>query len=93
METSSEETVELRRSVRFGRVIIGGAVLGALIATLVTLSFPVMSVDYTMGQAVGFMALVGAALGLAAGAFLALILNWVAAKKSTTAVARRTDVG
>lgn len=91
--TVDEETVQVVRSVRFGRVIIGGAILGAVIATLITLSFPVLSADYTMGQVVGFMALVGAGLGLAAGSVLALILNRSAAKRHGTAVAKRSDVG
>lgn len=89
----AEETVEVVRSVRFGRVIIGGAVLGAVLATLITLSFPVLSTDYTMGQAVGFIALIGAGIGLAVGSALALILARVAAKRHGTAVAKRSDVG
>lgn len=91
--TVVEETVGVVRSVRFGRIIIGTAIVGAVIAALYTLSFPVLSVDYTMGQVVGFMALIGAAIGLALGSVLSLILSRVAAKRQGTAVAKRSDVG
>lgn len=89
----TEEQVEVIRSVRFGRVIVGGAVLGAVIAALVTLSFPVASQDYTMAQIVGFMSLIGAGIGLALGGALSLILARVAAKRHGIAVAKRSDVG
>jgi hypothetical protein len=88
-----EERVEVVRSVRFGRVIIGGAVVGAVIATALTLSFPVASQDYTLGQVTGFMALVGAAIGLALGSVLALILNRAVSNRRGTAVAKHSDVG
>jgi hypothetical protein len=88
-----EERVEVVRSVRFGRVIIGGAIVGAVIATALTLSFPVASQDYTLGQVTGFMALVGATLGLALGSVLALILNRAVSNRRGTAVAKHSDVG
>jgi hypothetical protein len=89
----ADETVGVVRSVRFGRVIIGGSVLGVVIAVIITLSYPVLGSDYTMAQAVGFMALIGAALGLGAGAVFALILARFAAKRHGTALAKRSDVG
>lgn len=88
-----EERVEVVRSVRFGRVIIGTALLGVFVATVLTLSFPVASQDYTLGQVVGFMALIGAAVGLALGSGLALVLNRAVSKKRGTAVAKHSDVG
>lgn len=90
--TVVEQSVQVVRSVRFGRVIISGAVFGAVVAVLLTLAFPVASVDYTLGQAVGFMALIGAGIGLALGAIFALILNRAVANRSGTAVAKRSDV-
>lgn len=91
--TVTEEKVEVIRSVRFGRIIVGGAVLGAAVAALVTLSFPVVSQDYTMGQVVGFMSLIGAGIGLGVGGALSLILARVAARRYGTAVAKHSDVG
>lgn len=88
-----EETVRVERSVRYGRVVVGTAILGALVATFLTLAFPVASKEYTLGQVVGFMALVGAAIGLALGAVLSLILTRVARRQQGTAVAKHSDVG
>lgn len=89
----SEQPVRVQRSVRFGRVIIGTAVLGALVATVLTLLFPVNEAEYTLTQIVGFMALVGGTVGLAVGSILALILNRIAGKQQGTAIAKRSDVG
>lgn len=90
---TAEQKVRIQRSVRFGRVIIGTAVLGALVATFITLLFPVNEAEYTLGQVVGFMALVGAAIGLALGAVFALVLNRIAGKQQGTAIAKHDDVG
>ena len=92
-EEETEQRVTIVRSVRFGRVIIGTAVLGIVIAVLLTLLFPVNEAEYTLAQIVGFMALVGAAIGLAVGSALALFLNWIAGKQHGTAIAKRRDVG
>lgn len=88
-----EENVRIERSVRYGRVIVGMALLGAVVAAIFTLSFPVASKDYTMAQVVGLMMLIGAGAGLAVGSLLALILAASASKRRGTAVAKRSDVG
>lgn len=81
------ETVELQRSVRYGRLLVGGAILGAIAASLITLLFPVKEgALYTMGQIVGFMLLVGGIVGLALGGILALVLTLVARRKHGTGV-------
>lgn len=89
----SQEQVQLQRSVRFGRVIFTATGLGIAVAVLLTLSFPVLSKDYTMAQAVGFMALVGAAIGLAIGGVLSLVLNAAAKRVTGSALAEHEDVG
>lgn len=93
VRAESEQPVRLQRSVRFGRVIVGTAVLGVVIAVFLTMLFPVNEAEYTLIQIVGFMALVGAAIGLAVGAILALVLNRIAGKQQGTAIAKRRDVG
>lgn len=81
------QTVELQRSVRYGRILIGGAVLGGAVASLVTLLFPVKEgALYTMGQIVGFMLLVGGVIGLALGGLLALVLTLVARRNRGSGV-------
>ena len=81
------QTVELQRSVRYARILIGGAVLGGLVAALVTLLFPIEEgALYTMGQVVGFMLLVGGIIGLALGAILSLVLTVIARRRRGSGV-------
>ena len=90
---AAEREVVLQRSVRYGRLLIGGLVLGAVVAMLASLLFPVgEDADYTLGQAAGFMALIGGAIGLFLGGLLALILGGVARRSSGRGVAIQSDV-
>lgn len=87
MTHETQATVELQRSVRYGRLLIGGAVVGAAIASLGSLFFPVEEgALYSIGQIMGFMLLIGGAIGLALGGVLALILNLSAKRQRGTAV-------
>lgn len=89
----TDETVEIVRSVRIGRLILVGAVVGAVVAVASTLSMPMAEEAlYTMGQIAGFMLVVGAVIGMALGTFLALILNILARRKRGQAVATHKDV-
>ncbi len=93
VETRTEIEVGLQRSVRTGRVIIGAGILGAVIAALVSLFFPLApDADYELAQIAGFMTLIGAAIGLAIGAILALVLGQVAKRHQGAAIAVHTDV-
>lgn len=93
IETRSTVEVGLVRSVRFGPIMIGGAIIGALVCAVIALGFPVIEgADYTMGQVIGFVAVLGAVLGLTLGAVLSLILARVARRKRGAAIAVLTDV-
>ena len=88
-----EQPVELERTVRYGRILIVATVIGAVVAALITLMFPIPpDENYTMGQIVGFMLVAGAAVGLALGAILALVLGRVAKRHRGSGVAIQTDV-
>ena len=89
----SEVTVELRRTVRIGRIITVCVAIGMVIAALASMSFPIAEEDqYTMAQIVGFMMLVGGAFGLAVGALVSLLLTLVARRSRGQGVAIQTDV-
>lgn len=89
----SEVEVGLQRSVRVGRVIVGSAIAGIIVAALLTLLFPVAeNAEYTLGQVVGFMALIGGAIGLGAGTVIALVLVSVAQRQRGAGVAIQSDV-
>lgn len=93
VETSTTLEVGIERSVRYGPILVGAAVLGALVAAIVALFFPVAEdAQYTMGQVVGFVVVLGGAAGLLLGAVLALILALVAKRRKGAAIAVLTDV-
>ena len=88
-----EREVTLQRSVRVGRVVIGAAIAGALIAMLLSLLFPVEEgAEYTLGEVTGFAGLIGAAIGLGIGGLLVIVLNAVAKRQRGTGVAIQSDV-
>ena len=89
----AEREVTLQRSVRVGRVVIGTAIAGALIAALLSLMFPVEEgAEYTLGEVTGFAALIGAAIGLGLGGLLVIVLSAVAKRQRGTGVAIQSDV-
>lgn len=88
-----EVEVGIERSVRYNRVLIGGLVVGAVVAGIASLLFPIeMGADYTMAQAAGFMLLIGAVIGAALAAVLCLILAATVKRRRGTAVAIQSDV-
>lgn len=93
VETRTEVEVGLVRSVRIGPIMIISGILGAIVAAVAALFFPVApDATYTVAQAAGFVALVGAAIGLFLGGVLSLILAQVAKRQSGAARAVLTDV-
>ena len=91
--TVTEREVTIQRSVRYGRILIAGVVLGAVIGMLASTLFPIEEdAEYTLGQVIGFMALIGAAIGLALAGVLSLILGAAAKRSRGTGVAIQSDV-
>lgn len=85
--------VELRRTVRHGRIIVGATVIGIVLGAVISLFFPVLEgANYELGQVVGLMAVVGGAIGLVIGALLSLLLGVIAGRKRGAAIAVQTDV-
>ena len=93
MSSETQQSVELQRSVRIGRLLIVGAIVGAVAGALVTTFYPVPEgALYTMGQIAGFMLLIGGIVGLTLGGLLGLILSGVAKRQRGTAVLEHTTV-
>lgn len=91
--TETQVEVTLQRSVRYTRLLIVGAVLGAVVLALVSVAFPVApESEYTLAQIAGFMAVIGAVLGLALGGVLGLILGAVVKRRRGSGVAVQADV-
>ena len=91
-ETSSD-TVMVRRAPRYGRFILLGAVVGAVVALILTFSFsgqpssPNSRSGSTAGQVFGFLLLLCGTIGAALGAVVALILDRVFAHRISPAIA------
>ena len=76
------ETVQLRRSPRYGVFLAAGAALGILVALILTFAFhgtdqasASTGVEYSSSQVFGFLCLFGIPLGLALGGAVALLLD------------------
>lgn len=92
-ETSTQVEAGLVRSVRYGRIIVGAAVVGGVIAAIAALFFPVApDATYDLGQAVGLSLVVGAVIGLALGALLSLLLGLTVRRRRGAAIVVLTDV-
>lgn len=82
------ETVQVRRSPKYGVFLALGAALGVLVAMILTFAFDGNALPapngavYTDGQVFGFLALGGIALGLAVGALVAIILDKVVGRRT-----------
>jgi len=89
-----QEEVQLVRTVRYGRLLVAGAIVGAVIAGVVAMLLPVPDgATYELGQAVGVALIAGAIIGLALGGALALLLGLVAKRSRGAALAMHSDVG
>ncbi|EYT55887.1 hypothetical protein H490_0104535 [Leucobacter sp. UCD-THU] len=89
----TEHEVTLQRTVRYGRVLVGAAALGAIVAMLACLLFPIPEgAEYTMGQVIGFSAIIGAAIGLGVGGLFSLVLGFLAKRGSGVGIAIQRDV-
>lgn len=86
----AHETLQVRRAPRITRFLAIGAVVGILVALILTVAFPEND-DYDRGQVFGFLLLFCGVIGLGLGALTALILDRRAARRSVTVVADRID--
>ncbi|MHA3682952.1 hypothetical protein ACXR2W_01660 [Leucobacter sp. HY1908] len=88
-----EREVTLVRGVRYGRIVVTLGIVGAIVAMMVSALMPVApDANYTLGQAVGFMALIGGVIGLGVGGLLGVVLGFVAKRRTGSGVAIQTDV-
>ncbi|MFJ6651629.1 potassium transporter Trk [Microbacterium sp. NPDC091313] len=76
------ETVRVRRAPRYPVFLVVGALLGVVVAAILTLAFhgsdqasPNTGVVYSATQVFGFVSLVCAPIGIAVGGLVAVILD------------------
>src|SRR6478735_5531056 len=90
-ETVTPAEVRVRRSPRYFRFMITGAVLFAIIALILTFAFP-ENPTYDRGSVFGFLLAVCATIGVAVGAVVALLVDRATARRARSVQADRIDV-
>ncbi|MFP3466636.1 hypothetical protein [Leifsonia sp. SIMBA_070] len=90
-ETVTPAEVRVRRSPRYFRFMVTGAVLFAIVALILTFSFP-ENPTYDRGSIFGFLLAICAVVGIALGAVVALVLDRTTARRARSVQADRIDV-
>ncbi|WP_208008557.1 hypothetical protein [Agromyces protaetiae] len=80
-----DETVAVRRAPRYGRFILLGVALGAVIALILTFAFP-ENAQFDRGQVFGFLLLGLGTIGAAFGAAVALVFDRVLSRRGGQAI-------
>ncbi|WP_254431212.1 hypothetical protein [Agromyces sp. Marseille-P2726] len=83
----TSDTVTVRRAPRYGRFILLGVIVGAIVALILTFAFtgqPVEGelVQFDKGQVFGFLLLVCGTIGAALGAVVALLIDRSSARRA-----------
>jgi len=89
--TVTEAAVRVQRSPRYFRFMITGAVVFAVVALILTYSFP-ENPTYDRGAVFGFLLAICATIGVAIGALVALLIDRAATRRARTVQADRIDV-
>ena len=79
-----QSEVVVHRSPRYNRFMIVGAVIGAIVAFVLTMTAPAGE-EYSVAQVLGFLTLGCVAAGVALAAILALVLDRMARKRTAVA--------
>ena len=90
-ETVTPAEVRVRRSPRYFRFMVTGAVVFAVVALVLTFAFP-ENPTYDRGSVFGFLLAIGVAVGVAVGAVVALLVDRATGRRARTVQADRIDV-
>ena len=90
-EVVASEQVDavVRRSPRYLRFLLVGAVAGIIVALILTVAFPEND-QFSVGQVFGFLLLLFGVIGMTIGAVVALVLDRMLAKRAQSATAEHT---
>jgi len=92
LETEVErDTVTVRRAPRYSRFLTLGALVGAVVALILTVSFPAND-EFDRGQVFGFLLLACAAIGVALGAVVALVIDRASARRAKSVTAEHESI-
>ncbi|GIT78945.1 hypothetical protein LLS1_06140 [Leifsonia sp. LS1] len=87
----TEAEVRVHRSPRYFRFMLTGAVLFAIVALVLTFSFP-ENPTYDRGSVFGFLLAIGVAVGVAVGSVVSLIVDRSTSRRARSVQADRIDV-
>ena len=87
----AEATVTLHRAPRYRNFMLLGAILGVLLALILTVAFP-ENEDYDRVQIFGFLLLGGVAVGTTLGAVVALVIDRIIGRSKMSVVADRLSI-
>ncbi|GAA1797449.1 potassium transporter Trk [Agromyces neolithicus] len=93
----ANDTVTVRRAPRYGRFITLGAVLGAIVALILTFTFdgqpasPELGLQFDKGQVFGFLLLLCGVVGAAVGAIVALLIDRASTRRAKSVVAEHSS--
>lgn len=98
---ATRDEVVVRRSPRYGVWMLAGAVVGAIVAFVLSFAFAPTEAQiaervqqdftYDQGQVFGFLLLGGVAVGVALGALVALIVDRSMSRRTKRAVAEHDE--
>jgi hypothetical protein len=89
--TVTESSVQVKRSPRYARFMLAGFLVFAVVALILTFAFP-ENPTYDRGTVFGFLLLSCGVIGVAIGAFLALLIDRSATRRAHTVLADRVTV-
>jgi hypothetical protein len=84
----AEATVTLHRAPRYRNFMLLGAIVGVLLALILTVAFP-ENEDYDRAAIFGFLLLGGVAVGTTLGAVVALVIDRIIGRSKMSVVADR----
>ncbi|MDF0512195.1 potassium transporter Trk [Agromyces sp. H3Y2-19a] len=98
---ATRDEVVVRRSPRYGVWMLAGAVVGVIVAFVLSFAFAPTEAQiaervqedftYDQGQVFGFLLLGGVAVGVALGALVALVVDRAMSRRVTHAVAEHDE--
>jgi hypothetical protein len=88
---TTESEVTVRRAPRYGRFMLAGAIFFAIVALILTFTFPAQA-TYSTGQVFGFLLVAALVVGVAVGAVVAIVVDRITGRRARTVLADRLDV-
>ncbi|WP_244284178.1 potassium transporter Trk [Agromyces badenianii] len=87
----ARDTVTVRRAPKYSRFLTLGALLGAVVALILTVAFPDND-EFDKGQVFGFLLLACATVGVALGAVVALLIDRASARRAKAVTAEHETI-